>query len=581
MRKKIKSVLIYLLIVSCIMSGTTYVNAEERADTSCHAISIALDVSGSMKKTDAKRHSIELIKLFMDLCNETDYLNVTAYNDSIVYHSGLVSMGNSAQKSEMLQKLDELQFSGETDNGLGLITATQAITEASLEYDDAFIILVTDGNTDLENSKTDRTVENSDADMKFSSELAKNHDITIDVVEYTNAYNQDTGLLSVISVPTGGGATLVDNPPQFIQVMLGIFFSEYSGGKINLDISESTELINRYTTAQSMDAAQKRYEIIFSTEKVHDCEVVSSKDNMIVYQGAHYIVLEMPENGEYEAKAVYSSEAVTDIITGYVNIEVTELVVPEPVEDTGNAPVGTDSSEKLYAKDEVLRIDVSTMFQDTDNDIVEYKVNQIQGDAKYTISGSMLSVDVNKASLNEYRITAVDSKQNECTVSYQVEIEAWWKQYYTAIIIILILLIFVAAAGISLIIVRRILFHKKDQTAISGFLQARFIDLKSKNETIDIKWNLAEYLPEGVTLEELFHGKRIKENLKDIDKVCFYPGQNHGELTLVYCMEGSIFLGEQILQKNTPITICSGDILYVTFAENSSELELRYLAADV
>ena len=192
-----------------------------------------------------------------------------------------------------------------------------------------------------------------------------------------------------------------------------------------------------------------------------------------------------------------------------------------------------------------------------------------------------MSVSLDQASLNEYKITAVDSKQNTCTVSYCLEIEDSWRQYYSAIIIGLILLIFVVAAGISFIIIRRLLFYKKEQTAISGYLYARFIDLKSKNESIDIQWNLAEYLPEGVTLEELFHSKRIKENLKDIDKVCFYPGQNRGELTLVYCMEGSIFLGEQLVQKNTPIKICSGDILYVTFAENSSELELRYKAVDV
>ncbi len=579
MKKIAKRVLIYLLIISCLMTGKIETEAAVQ-DTQCHAISIALDVSGSMKKTDAKRHSIELIKLFMELCNETDYLSVTAYNDTIVYHSGLVSMGNSVEKNEMLLALDALQFSGETDNGLGLLTATQAITDSELEYDDAFVILVTDGNTDLENSKTERTTKDSDADMKMSSELAKEKNITIDVVEYTNAYNKDTGLLSVISVPTGGGATLVDNPPQFIQVMLGIFVSEYMEGKVNLDIMQNTEMINRYTTAQTVGEQQKRYELIFSTEELHDCEVVQSKDSMIVYQGTHYIVLEMPQSGEYEAKAVYSVDTQTDIVIGHVDIQSTEVVVPV-MEEQGNVPTGTDDSQKVYEADEILKIDVSTMFQDVDDDIVKYQVVQTSGEAKYTISGSMLSITIDKASANEYRITAIDSKQNECTVSYSLEIEEAWRQYYSAIIIGLILLIFAVAAGISAIIIKRLLFYRKEQVAISGYLHARFIDLKSKNETIDIQWNLAEYLPEGVTLEELFNSKRIKENLKDIDKVCFYPGKNRGELTLVYCMEGSIFLGEQLVSKNTPITICSGDILYVTFAENSSELELRYKSADV
>ena len=85
MKKIVKSVFIYLLVFICCMTKVMYAEAGTYVqDTQCHAISIALDVSGSMKKTDAKRHSIELIKLFMDLCKETDYLSVTAYNDTIV-----------------------------------------------------------------------------------------------------------------------------------------------------------------------------------------------------------------------------------------------------------------------------------------------------------------------------------------------------------------------------------------------------------------------------------------------------------------------------------------------------------------
>ena len=428
----------------------------------------------------------------------------------------------------------------------------------------------------MENSKTDRTIADSDADMKESARLARENDITIDVVEYTDAYNQDTGLLSVISVPTGGGATLVDNPPQFIQVMLGIFFSEYSEGKVNQDIKESKELINRYELQQETGQEQKRYEFVFSTEEMHDCEVVNSKDSMIVYQGKHYVVFEMPEGGTYEAKAVYSVADETDIITGYVNL----TSVSMPVEAVkGTAPQGADGTHKVYTDKEQLCIDVSTMFQDVENDIVEYQVAQVMGDAPYHISGSMLSLDISEVSFQEYQITAVDSMQNQTTVSFLLEVEAAWKQYYSLIMIALIGSIFAMAAGISVMIIRRVLFHRKEQTAISGYLYARFIDLKSKNEAIDIQWNLSEYLPEGVTLEELLHSKRMKENLMDIEKVCFYPGQNVGELTLVYCMEGSIFLGDQLLAKNTPIRICSGDILYVSFAENASELELRYQSA--
>lgn len=554
--------------------------------TECHAISIAIDVSGSMKKTDSQKHSIELIKLFMDLCNETDYLSVTAYNDQIVYHSGLVSMGNTAQKDAVKDDLDKLQFMGETDNGLGLITATNAIVESELEYDNAFIILVTDGNTDLENSTTDRTTEDSTADMQTSAEMAKERDITIDVVEYTNAYNQDTGLLSVISASTGGGATIVDNAPQFIQVMLGLFFSEYGQGKANLKISESEEYLNRNQSSVELLDNQKGYDVIFTTEKMTDCEVTNDTDSVVVHRGSHYLVQEIKQPGIHELKSLYSVEQPTTIVSGNVVFSFEEEPAKEiieiiEVEDKGSAPKGQDITKQIYADNENLVMDTSSIFEDADHDIVKYNVVKKEGTAEFSISGSMLSIKTDKSGFNQYEITAVDSKQNEKTICLNLEIIPAWKQYQPLIIVIIICLILLCAIGISIYIVKRLLFaNKKPQRAINGYLKACFIDLKSKNESADIEWNLSEYPPEGVTLEELLLSKKIKENFKDIDKVCFYPGKHFNEMILVHCMEGGVFLGEQIIKANTPVTICSGDVLYISFAENASEIEFRYMSAN-
>lgn len=41
-------------------------------------------------------------------------------------------------------------------------------------------------------------------------------------------------------------------------------------------------------------------------------------------------------------------------------------------------------------------------------------------------------------------------------------------------------------------------------------------------------------------------------------------------------MEGGVFLGDDNIPKNTPVKITTGDTIYVSFAENSSELELKY-----
>ena len=117
--------------------------------------------------------------------------------------------------------------------------------------------------------------------------------------------------------------------------------------------------------------------------------------------------------------------------------------------------------------------------------------------------------------------------------------------------------------------------RRKEYPQFQGKLTGQFIDLKSKNESIYLEWQLAEYPEEGVTLKELFAGANFQEDLPEIDRLCFYPEKNH-KILLVHCMEGGVFLGDDNIPKNTPVKITTGDTIYVSFAENSSELELKY-----
>lgn len=586
MKFKCKKIFFIVMVMSLLMVAPLQTSAEVTQEImECNAISIAIDVSGSMKKTDSHKHSIELIKLCMDVCNETDYLSVTAYNDQIVYHSGLISMGNSEEKEKLIEELDALQFGGETDNGLGLLTATKAIADSDLEYNNAFIIMISDGNTDLENSKTDRITADSDADIRTSTELAIENDIMINVVGYTNAYNQDTGMLSVASASTGGSTTVVNNAPQFVQVVLSTFFYGYEYGKASFQTEEITDVVNRFETSTELTENQKCYEVFFSTERMSNCEVVNADDNVQIFQGNNYLVQRMDEKGLYDLKTIYSVENPATIITGTIKIdkEEAEALIPEPilvpVEEPGQTPTGEDVVKQLYAAKTPLIMDVSGLFEDADDDIVRYSVVQSQGEAICTLSGSMISIEMTKPGENQYIITAEDSKQNKKEISLSLEIVPAWKQYEGGIIAALIGLIVLLALGICACIVKAVLFgYKKEHKAISGNLKAYFIDLKSKNEAVDMSWNLEDYPPEGVTLEELFLSKGIKENFQDIGKVCFYPGKNSHELVLVHCMEGGIFLGDQNLRANKPVTISSGDIIYISFAENASEIELKYTA---
>ncbi len=494
--------------------AASIVNAKEEEKSGC-VISIAIDVSGSMNNTDQQRMAIEMIHLFIDVCEDVDYLNVTAYNDTIVYHSGMVSMADEAAKEALQAQLDLLEFVGETDNGLGLLHATEAITEANLEEKQAFVLLITDGNTDLANSQTGRTLEDARNDLHQSSELAKENNITIHAIEYTESYQEDTSLLSVITSATGGGTILVDNTPQFVQVLLSTFFSEYHEGKASLEVLESTDLLNR-TEFHIKTKQEKCYVIVVSMQKIEDSEILKESEVVAEERGNHYFFTQIPEEQDCKLSAVFSVSEPTTSVVGTIRIPVEESIEEMPV--IAETP---QTEEKELPK---------------------------EPETEETVP-----------------VEVIDASPS------------FWEKYQPQLIIVFIAGIALATVIISILIIRGLLFQKETKVkTFHGRLRARFISLKSKNESLDMEWQLCDYPGQGVTLAELFAAKNRKEDLKDLEKIHFYAGDISNEVIFVHNMEGGAFLGDLPIKAKTKVRIQQGDIIYLSFAENASEMEIYY-----
>lgn len=330
MKKLLKIILPCMLAVISVLVSQLTVNAQEKSGNSegC-AISVALDVSGSMKTTDPDRMSIELIKLFIDACGSCDYINITAYNDEIVYSSGMADMGNVSEKESLKQALDTIEFAGNTDNGLGLLTATKAVTEMNGNYSNAFVLMISDGDTYLVNSKTNRTLEDSNNDLKTSANLAIENGITINTIEYTNDFKQDTGVLSVVTSSSGGGITMVDNHTQFIQVILSTFFREYNNGKETWDETQANGVLNRSDFILGIENDTKKTAIIFSTSQIHDFEIVRSSNTIPYVIGKHYVIIDADDLNQDELNTIYSLDGSSVVITGIIETNPVRLTETE------------------------------------------------------------------------------------------------------------------------------------------------------------------------------------------------------------------------------------------------------------
>lgn len=545
-------------------------------------VSVTVDVSGSMKRTDAKRDVPETIKLMMDICDENDYFSVVAYNDEIVYSSGLISMSDTNAVSKLKQDLDELVYEGNTDNGLGLLRAVTEVTGFEEPYDRALVILVSDGNTDLSSSKTGRTAEDSVKDIEQSTEWAKEKDIPLFVIEYTDNYTSDTSLLSVAASSSGGGISMVDSPESFVQVMINSFCTGYQGGKTFYSMETADEKLNRIKLESVSAEGERELFLVYSWESIADIEVLDKDFDIKPSPYDRYLLLEAGDQAPKSVELIYGLEGKGTVLFGTIKAEKpvkpvdkeTIIQEPEPSAVPASAiPVGSDYECEEYSSKEKLRIDVSTLFQD--DDVVSYKLDG--ADERVDLTGGILNVDVSKEGEIAVKVVAIDAVGNSAEANVRVTVMASWRKHQSLLTAGVILLIVLMTTAICYLIIKKTVFHREKRTKVlSGKMIARFVDIKSKNDIPDIMWDLQEYPKDGISLKELFYSKDVKEELKDIDKICFYPGETENTVQLIHCMEGGVFVGDHHVTANMPTIIKRGDKIYVSIAENASEIELTY-----
>lgn len=582
--KRMAAVLMTLLLCVILCPSIAKAGDDGEINEKC-IVSVAIDVSGSMRRTDASRDVPETVKMLIDVCDENDYFSVVAYNDKIAYASGLISTGDAAATQALKNDLDGLVYEGNTDNGLGLMHAVKEVTDFAGERDRALVILISDGNTDLVGSTTGRGAEDSRKDIEKSAELAKAQNVPIYVIEYTNDFTTDTSLMSIATSATGGAVTMVDEKQKFVQVMLNSFFTGYGNGKTFYQTAEADEKLNR--TKFDSVASESEHELFFlySWEIVADVEVLDKDFAMEPETAGRYLILEAKEQGPKSVEVLYGLVKKGKVLLGTVKIpkvmkpaeqeviikEIEVVTTPESA-----IPEGHDEVKEVYSSKEKLRVGVSTLF--VDDDIVSYELKN--ADEVFALEEGMLTADVSKEGEYAASIVAKDAAGNAAEAVMIIRVTASWKRYQKQIIIGIILAIVLVTVIICVVIVRRLLFHREEKKkAFCGELRARFIDIKSKNDFDEVRWRLKDYSPDGVTLEELFRSKGIREELKDIDKVCFYPGEEDHVIYLVHCIEGGVFVGDHHVTANVPTIVRPGDKVYVSIAENASEIELTYLGS--
>lgn len=171
----------------------------------------------------------------------------------------------------------------------------------------------------------------------------------------------------------------------------------------------------------------------------------------------------------------------------------------------------------------------------------------------------------------------VDANGTQYKVVLHIKVKKFWKAYQNFLLAILMS----GLIGITVFIYAIYFLKLKTKKAemmekcFNGRIIGHFSDLKSSNDIGTMEWDLREFPGVGVTLHTLLRTNKIDDYFLGAERIWIYP-ENESCITMVHSLNGSIFLGNKLIEKNTPVQIFHGDIVYICFEENGAEMELLY-----
>ncbi len=305
---------------------------------------VILDVSGSMKKTDTDRLAFESIELLLNLCDEEDRIGVIAFNDDIVYQSQLVKGSDQDAIRVMKQQLSKIEYRGDTDNGLGLKAGISMLAEQDHTYRNQTVIFISDGKTDLPDSKSGRTEEDSYADMESAQSIAVAQGISIHTIGLCTSDSEIADELTAMSAATKGTSNICSGTLQMMNKVADIVMGYKEAGQNGQD----TVKTGKNLQTQEIDISENNtvYIVFESSRPILDFKVVSQQEQITIYETKHSRVIRCSDTKQEQMSVCYRCENDGNVIIRSTFIEKvqeqpqevpmsnTPPVIQQPVKET-------------------------------------------------------------------------------------------------------------------------------------------------------------------------------------------------------------------------------------------------------
>ncbi|MFL6516493.1 MAG: VWA domain-containing protein [Bacillus sp. (in: firmicutes)] len=184
---------------------------------------LVVDASNSMKSSDPKNISHEAMKMFIDMASiNGDKIGAIAYADAVMREKALVKIQSNQDKKDLKDFIDSLEKYTYTDLSTGVKEAVQVLDSSHEQNYYPLIVLLADGNNEL-NPKKSKTLKeaNSDLEKAIAAAKAKGYPIYTIGLNANGTLNKD--VLTDVAKSTNGKFFEASSADQLPGILSEIF----------------------------------------------------------------------------------------------------------------------------------------------------------------------------------------------------------------------------------------------------------------------------------------------------------------------------------------------------------------------
>ncbi|MDF2855935.1 MAG: hypothetical protein K0Q87_1786 [Neobacillus sp.] len=223
MIKKWIFVLAVTLFLTCILSFHHVFAADPLHPTSRIEAMLVVDVSNSMLTSDPNKISSEAMKMFIDMASvKGDKIGVIAYADEVMRETALIPIRSEQNKNDLKSFIDSLAKYPYTDISVGV---NEAVKRLDMGHEEAYyplIILLADGNNDLNKAKT-KTTKQAEEDLGKAVEAAKAKGYPIYTIGLNSGGTLNKDALKMVAETTNGKFFKTDTADSLPGILSEIF----------------------------------------------------------------------------------------------------------------------------------------------------------------------------------------------------------------------------------------------------------------------------------------------------------------------------------------------------------------------